>query len=152
MNQNKLILMLKARTKAGHVVDITVRGISMLPVLREGDVVAVKKQADYKIGDILVYPYKDEGLLIHRLLDMSNSRLYCKGDNSFRLEDIDTEDVIGKVVLLNGTPLQANSLKTNMLCGYSLYINRLFVRKRYQIDAVKESILYKIYHQLFLKL
>lgn len=146
-----MILLLKARAKAGQIIEVTVQGVSMRPLFRAGDVIAVQKREEYRIGDILVYPYKREGLLVHRLLRVANGRLYCKGDNSFRLEDMEPGQVIGKALSLNGEPIRYEGLKFRLLCRYSLYIGRLFVKKRYQIEAVKQSFTYRLYRLMFLR-
>lgn len=85
---------------------LTVNGISMCPLILPGDIVVISASKEYKPSDILLYPYKNEGLLLHRLLKV-NERLFCKGDNAFRMEDISIDDVIGKVIGLqrNGKTL-----------------------------------------------
>jgi len=92
MNNDTQIKILQLQLKTvGHAM-LTVSGDSMLPVLSDGDVVTLKKEDQYKLGDILVYPYKEGMLLIHRLLLIDNCRYYCKGDNSLRLEDVDISE------------------------------------------------------------
>lgn len=69
----------------------------------------------YEIGSILVYLYKSEGILTHRLLQIENKRYYCKGDSSFRLEDIDYESILGKIVKV----IRNNNI-ISLLCGQTL--------------------------------
>lgn len=128
-------------------VDITVKGNSMFPTFHEGDVITISKHDDYEIGDVVVFRYKNNELLVHRLLKKT-SRYFCKGDNSFRLEDIDLSNIMGKVNAVNGIELNAWPVwKINL----SFIINRIFFKSRYNINKVKETAEYKAYEDLVLK-
>ena len=70
----------------------------MLPSIRSGDVVAVKKVKIYTENDIIVFEYGTEGLLVHRIVKIVGERLFCKGDNAYRVEVIHYNDIIGRVV------------------------------------------------------
>ena len=146
MNNDTQIKILQLQLKTvGHAM-LTVSGDSMVPVLSDGDVVTLKQENQYMVGDILVYPYKEGKLLIHRLLRIDNCRYYCKGDNSLRLEDVDISEIIGKVVLVNGNELPPNSPSHTKL---SYAINRLFVKKyRYDSSKIVNDHLYKHYKNI----
>ena len=75
---------------------ISICGNSMYPILCNGDKLIVKlcDNEQYDVGDIIVFPYKQEGLLIHRILMIKDGRYCCKGDNSFRIEDIPMNQVV----------------------------------------------------------
>ena len=119
----------------------------MNPTLFEGDKVIIKKSNEYIIGDIIVFNYKNEGILIHRLLKY-DGRYFCKGDNAFRLEDIEYNQIIGKAVLVNNTTIQPwDDWKVRL--SYSL--NREFVKLRYNMDKIKKSNIYRIYSVLILR-
>lgn len=105
MNSNLIAKLLTAVLKLKGQAEITVMGISMNPTLFEGDKVIIEKCDKYKIGDIIVFDYKNEGILIHRLLKF-DGRYFCKGDNAFRLEDIEYNQILGKAVLVNNTSIQ----------------------------------------------
>lgn len=129
----------------GHA-DITVHGISMNPTLFENDIVTISSREAYDIGDILVFNYKDEGLLLHRLLH-KEGRYFCKGDNAFRLEDISPTDVFGKVIAVNGRiPKPWPEWKIQL----SLAINRKFRSCNYNKEATKQTDIYQIYSSLVL--
>ncbi len=89
MNQHDLkiqkILMFRSRIKKPF--RLSVAGNSMLPILHAGDSILVCRKDIYEEGDILVFFYKQNELLVHRLLKIKNGRYFCKGDNAFRLED-----------------------------------------------------------------
>ena len=127
--------------------NITVTGIRMNPTLCEGDVITIRKYDDYEIGRILVFTYKNGELLVHRLLK-KDDRYYCKGDNAFRLEDIEYHQILGQVVTANGnTVVSWPKWKADL----SYQINREFYRCRYDVEKTKESNIYKFYEDLILK-
>jgi signal peptidase I len=74
-----------------------VKGTSMLPVLKMGDLVVVKQQQNYKEGDIIVFAYHEEGLIIHRIIKIYDNCYICKGDNAQRLERVNLNQIIGKM-------------------------------------------------------
>ena len=139
--------LLPAVIKATGKTNITVTGNSMYPCLLEGDVVTIEQCEEYKTGDILVFDYKNEGLLIHRLLKHTN-RYFCKGDNSFRLEDIDYNQIIGKAISVNQQPiLPWESWKIDL----SYAVNREFFKSHYNIQQTIKTKVYKLYSALVLK-
>ena len=146
MNSNTHIKILLMQLNSVGQASLTVSGNSMIPVLNNGDVVTLRQESQYIVGDILIYLYKDRKLLIHRLLWIYNDRYYCKGDNSLRLEDIDASKIIGKVVLVNGRelPIQ-NPYHTEL----SYKVNRLFVKKyRYNSSRLVNDSIYKHYKNI----
>ena len=147
MDSKLIAKLLPTILKSKGQAEITVMGISMNPTLFEGDKVIIKKSNEYIIGDIIVFNYKNEGILIHRLLKY-DGRYFCKGDNAFRLEDIEYNQIIGKAVLVNNTTIQPwDDWKVRL--SYSL--NREFVKLRYNMDKIKKSNIYRIYSVLILR-
>lgn len=147
MDDRLIAKILPSVLKAKGQADITVTGISMNPTLFEGDIVTVKRCEEYKTGDILVFTYKNEGLLIHRLLK-KDGRYFCKGDNAFRLEDIEYNEIIGKAVLVNNTPLAEWA---DWKLRLSMLVNREFVRLHYQKSEAMKTDIYKLYSALILR-
>lgn len=145
MEMNKLLPHL---LRLQGVANLTVEGTSMEPYLFAGDVVTVEADDDYITGDILVFYYKEEKLLIHRLLDEVSGRYFCKGDNALRVEDVMWDQIVGKVTLVNGVPPE-NWLywKINL----SQRVGKEFRRCRYDAVATKESKIYQLYQSLVLK-
>lgn len=142
---NKLLF---AQTRSGKEVDISVVGVSMNPTFYENDRITVKKFDDYDVGDILVFTYKNGELLVHRLLKKSGETYFCKGDNAFRLEDITKDQIAGKVILQNKTPVEPCSKR---LVTLSYLVNRAFVKCRYDIDKTKETEIFKLYQKIILR-
>ena len=129
--------------RMGKSVTLSVNGKSMLPSIAEKDMVEIQQFDNYNIGDVLVYMYKGD-LLIHRLVKKENERFVCKGDNSFRLEDIFSQDIIGKVISVNGShmvPLADN------VVTLSYYIGRLFRKTKYNIFETTQSGAYMLYYE-----
>lgn len=128
--------------------DISVVGVSMNPTFFEKDIITVKKFDDYNTGDILVFTYKSGELLVHRLLKKSDQQYFCKGDNSFRLEDITKDQIAGKVIRLNHIEMEPCSKR---LITLSFLVNRAFVKCRYDIAKTKETPVYKLYEKTILR-
>lgn len=124
--------------------DITIKGTSMEPVLHDGESYKLKKQEEYAIGDILVYEYKNEGLLAHRLLKIEQNRYFCKGDNSFRLEDIPKDQIIGRIETVdpNNTPEFIEA---------SYKISKLFRKCRYSHEEIIKQDEYIEYRRKYLE-
>ena len=147
MNELLLQKVLSAQIKAGKAVDISVTGISMEPALHQGDTVTVSACRDYAPGDILVYPYKGS-LLVHRLLVRDGDLLFCKGDNAFRIEDIEAGREMGHAVAVNGRPLPRCPLR---LIALSLAVGRAFRQCRYDVARTKDPAVYRLYEAVILK-
>lgn len=142
-NQEKVLRFMLEKTGQAS---IKVKGISMLPTLREDYVINIENSEGYDVGDILVYNYNGEGLLVHRLLK-TDDVLVCKGDNAFRFEKIRKDEVIGKVMSINGK--KVNQWETWKI-GLSFEIGKLFFELN-NLECVKNSSLYKLYSALVLE-
>lgn len=137
--------MLLFRSKIKRPFELTVSGVSMLPVLHEGDTISVCRKDSYEIGDILVFFYKQEELLVHRLLKIEKGRYFCKGDNSFRLEDISEDQILGSVLLEN------DPHRTEEFIEASYRINRLFRSCKYDAELTKKHEEYTQYCKKYLE-
>lgn len=84
--------------KQGKEGIILLKGVSMEPTLYDGTILFVCGQPDYYVGDIVVFSYPREGLLVHRIIEIDRGAILCKGDNSKRIEVIMKRQIIGKVV------------------------------------------------------
>ena len=142
MQQMLQYKILESQLSRGRDMDVSVVGVSMEPSLYEKDVVTVHRAESYDIGDILVFVYKNNELLIHRLLKIKNQRYFCKGDNAFRLEDVPYEQIFGKVVKINGMDLPTVTAQQVEL---SYMVNRAFRKCGYNADETKKSGIYRFY-------
>lgn len=138
----KQLLMLRAQIKKPF--ELTVDGTSMLPILHPGESIEVCTKDNYSIGDILVFFYKEDTLLVHRLLKIGNGRYFCKGDNSFRLEDIEKKDIIGAVLITS----DVNNTPEFIAASYS--INRIFRKCGYNAEITMTTPEYSQYADKYL--
>ena len=125
---------------------LTVDGTSMIPILNPGDSIVVCPKEEYVVGDILVFYYKNDDLLVHRLLQTRNGRLLCKGDNSFRMEDILPEQIIGAV------QLEYDSNRTEDFIAASLQINKIFRKCGYNSDLIRQHPTYIEYKNKYIEI
>lgn len=82
----------------GNLTYIVITGTSMEPLFHEGDFVIADVQAEYKVGDIVVYLHPDVGRVIHRIIDRDGERYVLKGDNNSWIDGYypAREEIIGK--------------------------------------------------------
>lgn len=125
--------------------DLTIQGISMEPVIMSGDTVTVQRCGTYSVGDILVFDYKNEGLLAHRCLKIEDGRYFCKGDNSFRLEDVTDGQIIGKI------DLPDDPHHTEDFLNASYVVTRLFRKCKYDREATLRTEEYQKYKKMYLE-
>ena len=135
-----------------NILKFTVRGISMCPLIQPDDIVEIAASEKYEPSDILLYPYKEEGLLLHRLIKV-DERLFCKGDNAFRLEDICQKEVIGKVVGLqrNGKKICIPAVNEQAL-ALSFQISEDFRKGKYDKNIVVQQDAYLTFSAYLRKL
>ncbi len=112
----------KALLNKGKMLNATICGSSMEPTIESGDMVSIVKNSRCHVGDIVLYEYEKK-TLVHRVLKIRKGYAYCKGDNSFRLEIVRIEDLMGKVLSVNGHTLKRMShrlvyLSYRIACDY----------------------------------
>lgn len=146
------IELIKFQRKIGKSFEISIRGISMLPQLVNGDIAIISFEQEYKIGNIVLFDYKDEGQLLHRIVKIKNGFYYCKGDNAFRIECILSEQILGKAVAIQRNKiinLDYDSLVfLKIICFLSICVNKLFIKYNYNVQKCKNSICYKLLQYL----
>ena len=144
MNKTLLADIVQLQVRSGKSLNLRVSGISMEPTLHEGDLVKVESKAEYEIGDILVFRYKESNILVHRLLQKDSKSFFCKGDNAFRFEEIDQNHIIGTVTKINGNQVVDWS---DELIDLSYAVGQVFSICG-NIDMVKTRKVYKKYKAL----
>jgi signal peptidase I len=147
MDKTLIEKLLKAQKQRGKPFDVTVVGDSMNPILFEGDIITVQPCDDYDVGDILVFNYQQRELLVHRLLLNNDGKYFCKGDNCYRLEDMSLEQIIGKVILINGNEVPRCS-KKHIALSYA--VNRQFVNFAYDVGKTNQTEIYQLYKKIIL--
>ena len=135
------ILIARAKAQNKKAFTVSVSGSSMEPVLYEGEHVEVLPQVAYEVGDILVYYYKQEGLLVQ----IQDNRYFCKGDNALRLEDVEREAIVGAV------QLEQDPHRTREFIEMSLDVNAVFRQTGYNRARTLQSETYQLYHAKYLR-
>ena len=84
----QLLPLLQERLAAGQDVQFTPRGISMLPMLRDGQdsVVLSPVSGTLKKYDLPLYRRPDGQFVLHRIVSVEGQSYTCIGDNQFVLE------------------------------------------------------------------
>ena len=127
----------------------------MLPTLLAGDVVTIAAQGNYAVGDILVFLYGDDELLIHRCIeaDWDNQVYICKGDNAFRLEKVDHEAILGKVITVSRNDLPVplpEGEKLKRMCFLSKKVGRLWEDQyKWDNEALSRSFYCRLYRSIY---
>ena len=72
------------RLNEGKVIQLTPKGISMLPFIQGGrDKVRIHKEESVSVGDIVLAPH-DGRLILHRVYDIKGNRLTLMGDGNLK--------------------------------------------------------------------
>jgi len=105
---------------------LPVQGISMQPVLHEGDSICISHDlSEVKLGDILVYQ-QSGGLVAHRvvrIIKRSNQMItyQTKGDNCTKFDPIrNSADILGRVVSIrkDGREIDLTTLGNRFWNGF----------------------------------
>lgn len=89
---------IEEQLKQGIVMQTTV-GYSMYPLLihRKTLVKIEKVNEELQIGDLPLYKRKDQ-YVIHRIIGIDNEYYQIRGDNTYTIEQVNKDAVIGKVI------------------------------------------------------
>lgn len=107
-----LFISIKILNKNSQTFGVTVLRVSsnsMIPTFKKGDVILIKKQKEYNIGDIITYEVGEQEnkyLVTHRIIKKSENGYITKGDaNNTQDEETIYENVIkGKLFLILKSP------------------------------------------------
>lgn len=124
---------------------IKVQGDSMTPLIQPDDILIIKADNDYKKGDIVVFPYGyNQLLIVHRILKFHNEYFLCKGDNSFLIERVHSSDIRGKVVLIKRLKeIRVPPIVSEKMITLSLEVNKEYRKNGYDFNSTIDSIAYK---------
>lgn len=96
----EMVAIMRERIAAGQSVELSPRGTSMLPMLREGrdTVVLSAKSGRLKKYDLPLYRRAEGVYVLHRVVEVREDGYVCIGDNQFRRErGVTDEDIIAVV-------------------------------------------------------
>ena len=86
----------------GSVSYVNVRGISMEPTLYTGDLMVMRRQDAYEVGQIVAFESDMNGaVVVHRIVDVVGGRHLLKGDNNAFLDRFTptVDEIIGAEML-----------------------------------------------------
>lgn len=118
---------------------------SMEPVLSIDDLIIVKSDNNFRVGDVIVYQNNNR-LVVHRIVSINDEEIITKGDaNDAEDKPILVENVKGKLVYhLEGFGKYVNFVKTplGIGCVFIITILLFFVtRDKKEENEVEENIL-----------
>lgn len=103
---------------------LVIKSGSMQPILNIGDIIIIKKQNDYEIGDIITYNFNDEYFVTHRIIEKIDKDFITKGDNNTceDEEHVKLENIEGKVInIINSKAKNIALIFINILIIYILW-------------------------------
>ena len=152
IDKSMQIKILLAQKKSGKSFNLTVTGYSMNPTLYESDITTIVPSEICEIGDIVVFVYNQNELLVHRLLEKKGDVYYCKGDNALRIEKISIEQIIGKVIDINRDGQRIPLLPcSDKFFALSKAVNKEFFKCRYNPVKTRAAYIYKLYEKIVIK-
>lgn len=86
----------------GRVSYVNVRGVSMEPTLYTGDLMVMRRQDAYTVGQIVAFESDMNGaIVVHRIVDVVGDRYLLKGDNNTFLDRYTptVDEIIGAEVM-----------------------------------------------------
>ena len=86
----------------GRVSYVNVRGISMEPTLFTGDLMVMRRQDGYEVGQVVAFESDMNGaVVVHRIVEVVGDRHLLKGDNNAFLDRFTptVDEIIGAEVL-----------------------------------------------------
>lgn len=117
-----LVPIIKEAIQNNSTINLTPKGLSMLPFLSEREVVTLSKpKFPLKKYDIIFYYRERTGAYVmHRVVGIGDNDYICCGDNQFMLERVSKDNVIAQV-----TDIKRDK---KFVCEW-LYCRTLFARR-----------------------
>ena len=104
-----IVISIKFFTKNSQPFGVTILQVSsnsMMPTLKKGDFIIVKKQKEYNIGDIITYEITEGNnkcYVTHRIVEKNGNEYKTKGDDNNKIDDnkIFENAIKGKIIFTN---------------------------------------------------
>jgi hypothetical protein len=86
--------------RRGNTVRLRARGGSMLPFLRDGDLLEIRPAsgAEVRIGDVICYEPPSGGLCLHRVIAREERGLVTRGDALTYVDTVAAGALLGRVI------------------------------------------------------
>ena len=74
---------------------------SMIPEFKKGDIIIIKKEKEYNIGDIITFEDEEGNSITHRIIGKCEDEFYMKGDNNNTRDEgkVTYSQISGKVII-----------------------------------------------------
>lgn len=92
-----LFAAVEERLAEGQQVDLPLRGVSMKPTLREGDVLTLEPCSRPAVGDVVLFRYRGRHLL-HRVIAIDGDTFTMQGDNCSSSETASSGDIVARLI------------------------------------------------------
>lgn len=123
INNTLFFALAEEQLAEGRIVKMSLRGTSMLPTLREEDVLTLEPLVgDPCMGDVLLFRYAG-GHIVHRLVKHDGDTYIMQGDNNYGIETVKRGDIVARVSSVtrpNGKTLDTGSREWQLLSHRSL--------------------------------
>lgn len=143
---------IKEKIAAEGSVYSLIKGISMRPMLKQDRDIVIIEAAnpnDFKVNDCLLYKRENYDFLpLHRVLKIKGDTLIIRGDNTYKLEYVPKDYVVGR---LKAFYRKGKYYDCEKSLKYKIYVfyNRATYLPRYFWKKGLRPILSKIYHLVF---
>ena len=73
----------------------------MIPEFKKGDIIIIKKEKEYNIGDIITFEDEEGNSITHRIIEKYEDEFYMKGDNNNTKDEkkVTYSQISGKVII-----------------------------------------------------
>lgn len=136
MNINNTVFFALAEDQLaeGRSVKMSLRGTSMLPTLREEDVLTLEPMSgEPQVGDVLLFRYCGSHI-VHRLVRHDGDIYTMQGDNCYSTETVSRRDIVARVVAVtrpDGRTVDTDSREWQRISRRSLSrkrVKNVFIR------------------------
>lgn len=120
----ELMPLIREQLAEGKTVRFSPRGVSMLPMLRQGvdDVVLAPLPDRLRKYDLPIYQRANGQYVLHRIVRVGESYV-CMGDNQYAPERVEREQMLAVVTKFyrDGTPHRVTELSYRIYCRFWHY-------------------------------
>ena len=124
------------------------RSDSMAKSIRTNDLIIIKKQNSYKVGDVISFLTKDESVITHRIIGKKNNCFVTKGDNNIAEDkELVCDNIQGRVLtnlyqvggalyfISSTTGILSVILVVVILLMINMFVNKRIIKK----ETIKEN-------------
>ena len=143
-------LVLSALEEKDEFISLT-RGVSMRPMLRQGKdiVIITKPSCALKKGDVPLYKRRNyDFLVLHRILKVRDNDYIIRGDNTYSLEYVPKDYVVGVLKGFHRGGKYYDCDKSRAYHAYIVYNRITYIPRKFWVKTLR-PILSKIKRSIF---